>query len=175
MKPAPITLNQEDLRHIGRWAADCAERVLPLFEAQAPADLRPREAIEGIRVFARGGRRTAQLRTLAWAALRAASEIGEPAAAAAARSACLAAGTAYLHPLATPHQSKHILGPAVYAALARELSAGEVPSSGDLEILWAILHAPPAVREILQQLPTRAPGRTRLSVLFYQLDIKLRR
>jgi hypothetical protein len=28
------------------WAADCAERVLPIFEAEAPGDERPREAIE---------------------------------------------------------------------------------------------------------------------------------
>ena len=28
------------------WAADCAERVLPLFEAAYPEDDRPRRAIE---------------------------------------------------------------------------------------------------------------------------------
>ncbi len=174
MKAQSITLSLDDLRLIGDWAADCAERVLPLFEAQAPIDGRPREAIEGIRVFAGGGQRTAELRSLAWAALKAASEIGEPAAAAAARSACLAVATAYTHPLATPYQSKHILGPAVYAALARELSANDGPGVGDQEIQWAITQAPPAVRQIIWQMPARTLSRTRLSVLFYQLDTGLR-
>ena len=58
-EPGPMTLTEEDLRLVGLWAADCAERVLPLFEAKAPSDTRPREAIEGIRAFARVGKRTA--------------------------------------------------------------------------------------------------------------------
>ena len=77
-EPGPMTLTQEDLRLVGLWAADCAERVLPLFEAKAPSDTRPREAIEGIRAFARGGKRTARLRSLAWEALAAAREVGDP-------------------------------------------------------------------------------------------------
>jgi hypothetical protein len=36
------------------WAADCAERVLPLFEEQYPDDDRPRRAIEAARAWARG-------------------------------------------------------------------------------------------------------------------------
>ena len=47
-----MTLTQEDLRFVGVWAADCAERVLPLFEAKASSDARPREAIEGVRELA---------------------------------------------------------------------------------------------------------------------------
>jgi hypothetical protein len=39
------------------WAADCANRYLSLSEAQAPSDTRPREAIEGLRAFARGAGR----------------------------------------------------------------------------------------------------------------------
>jgi len=62
-----FTLSLDTLRSLGGWAADCAERALPLFEQHAPADFRPRAAIEGIRAFAAGGRRTAQLRTLALA------------------------------------------------------------------------------------------------------------
>jgi hypothetical protein len=174
MKSDQITLSEEDRRLVGRWAADCAERVLMLFEAKAPSDTRPREAIEGIRAFAHGGKRTARLRSLAWAALAAAREIGEPSATAAARSACLAASTAYMHALATPHQSKHALGPAVYAALARELSAADVPGIGDQEIRWAIKHASPAVREIVRRFPSRVLGRTRLNALYYQLDTGLR-
>ena len=36
------------------FAADCAERVLPIFEKKHPDDTRPREAIEAARQFARG-------------------------------------------------------------------------------------------------------------------------
>src|ERR1035437_10380680 len=112
-EPGSMTLSEEDRRLVGLWAADCAERVLPLFEAKAPPDTRPREAIEGIRAFARGGKRTARLRSLAWAALAAAREVGDPVAKAVARAAGLAAATAYTHALATLGQAKHALGPGV--------------------------------------------------------------
>jgi Imm-5 like putative immunity protein len=170
-----MTLSEEDRRFVGLWAADCAERVLPLFEAKAPADARPREAIEGIRGFARGGKRTARLRSLAWAAHAAAREVGDPVATAAARAASLAAATAYVHALATPHQAKHVLGPAVYGARARELAAVDDPSVGEEEIRWAIERASPTVREVVQRMPARSPGRSRLDALLYQLDAGLRR
>src|ERR1035437_3960197 len=169
-EPGPMTLSEEDRRLVGLWAADCAERVLPVFEAKAPSDTRPREAIEGIRAFARGGKRTARLRSLAWAALAAAREVGDPVATAAARAAGLAAATAYMHALATPGQAKHALGPAVYVARARELAAADDPSVGDEEIRWAIEHASPAVREVVRRFPARGVGRSRLDALYYQLD-----
>jgi pimeloyl-ACP methyl ester carboxylesterase len=61
-EPSSMTLSDEERRLLALWAADCAERVLPLFEAKAPSDTRPREAIAGIRAFAHGGKRTAHLR-----------------------------------------------------------------------------------------------------------------
>ena len=174
-KPGGMTVSDEDLRLVGLWAADCAERVLPLFEAKAPADARPRAAIEGIRAFAHGGKRIGQLRSLAWAAHAAARESTDPVATAAARAAGYAAATAYMHPLATHHQTKHVLGPARYMALARELAAGDAPSVGDEEIRWAIEHASPEVREVVRKLPVHGPGRSRLDVLLYLLDTGLRR
>lgn len=36
----------EDQRIMATWALDCAKRVLPLFEAVAPDDARPKHAIE---------------------------------------------------------------------------------------------------------------------------------
>src|SRR5215831_2392331 len=153
-----MTLSEEDRRLVGFWAADCAERVLPLFEARAPSDTRPHEAIEGIRAFARGGKRTAQLRSLAWAALAAAREVGDPVATAAARAAGLAA--------ATPRQAKHALGPAAYAARARELAAVDDPGVGDEEIRWAIERASSAVREVVRRMPVRGSGRGRLDALY---------
>lgn len=173
-KSEPITLSLDDRRLLGSWTADCAERVLPLFEAKAPSDTRPREAIEGIRIFARGGRRTVQLRSVALAALAAAREVGDPSATAAAQAAGYAAATAYTKALSAPHHAKHALGPPVYAALARELAAGDGPGVGDEEIRWAIDHASPAVRQIVGRWPARVTGRTGLSVLFYQLDSGLR-
>jgi hypothetical protein len=173
LKPGEIALSEEDRRRIASWAADCAERVLPLFEAKASSDTRPRDAIEGARAFALDGKRTARLRTLALAAHAAAREVGDPAAAAAARAAGVAAATPYTHALATPHQSKHVLGPAVYQAQARESAAND-PEVGDDEIRWAVEHASPTVREVLRRFPARDPGRTRLAALYYQLDVGLR-
>jgi len=107
-----FTLSLESLRAIGGWAADCAERALSVYEMHADSDSRPRAAIEGIREFAGGGKRTARLRTLALEAHAAAREVGDPAATAAARAAGLAAASAYTHPLADVQQTKHIVGPA---------------------------------------------------------------
>lgn len=169
-----FTLSLESLRAIGGWAADCAERALPVYEARADSDSRPRAAIEGIRGFAAGGKRTAQLRSLACEANAAAREVGDPAAAAAARAAGLAAASAYTHPLADVQQTKHILGPAAYAALALELDHGGDPSIGDDKVRWAIAHAPSEVRGVLLQMPARQPGKSRLDTILYALDAGIR-
>ncbi|WP_433260617.1 putative immunity protein [Actinosynnema sp. CS-041913] len=175
LAPAEVPLSDEDRRLVASWAVDCAERALPLFEAKAPGDTRPREAIEGTRAFAVGGKRTARLRTLAWAALAAGREVGDPVATAAARAASAAAGTPYIHALATPHQANHIHGPALYQAQARELAAGGDPDVGDEEIRWAIEHASPALREVVRRFPAGRPSRSRLGLLKHQLDTGLRR
>src|SRR5512142_2245954 len=135
-----FTLSLESLRALGSWAADCAERVLSIYERHADSDTRPRAALEGIRVFAAGGKRTAQLRSLALSAHAAAREANDPAAVAAARAAGVAAASAYTHPLADVHQTKHILGAAAYAALALELDHADDPTIGDSEVRWAIGH-----------------------------------
>ena len=168
-----FTLSLESLRAIGRWAAACAERVLPVYERQVNADARPRAALAGIRVFAAGGKRAAELRSLALAANAAARAIGDPAAAAAARAAGLAAASAFTHPLADVHQTKHIVGPAAYAALARELDGGD-PALADDEVRWAIAQASAAVRDVLMQMPARQPGKSRLDKLLYELDAGIR-
>lgn len=169
-----FTLPLESLRAIGGWAADCAERALGLYEARPGSDSRPRAAIEGIREFSSGGKRAARLRTLAMDALAAAREIGDPAAAAAARAADLAAASAYTHPLADVHQTKHLVGPAAYAALALELDHDGDPSVGDAGVRWAIEHAPAEAREVLLQMPARQPGKSRLEALLYELDAGVR-
>lgn len=167
-------LSLASLRAIGSWAADCAERSLPVYECDANSDARPRAAIEGIRLFAGGGERTAQLRSLALAAFSAARKIGDPAAAAAARAAGLAASSAYTHPLADVHQTKHIVGPAAYAALALALHHDGDPGIVDSEVRWAIEHAPPEAGDVLCQMPARQAGKSRLDSILYELDAGIR-
>jgi hypothetical protein len=169
-----FSLSLESLRSLGSWAADCAERALSVYENYASSDSRPRAAIEGIRVFAGGGKRTAQLRSLALAAYSAARDAENPAAAAAARAAGLAAASAYTHPLADVQQTKHIVGPAAYAALALELYQGGDHSIGDHEVIWAIEHVTQEVREILLHMPARESGKSRLDNLMYKLDTDIR-
>jgi hypothetical protein len=163
-------LSLESLRALGDWAADCAERALPVFAKHANSDSRPRAAIEGIRVFAGGGKRAAGLRTLAMDAHRAGREAGHPAATAAARAASLAASSAYTHPLRDVRQTTHVLGPAAYAALALELDQGGDPDVGDGLVRWAIEYAPAEVRDILRQMPARQAGKSRLIGILYALD-----
>jgi hypothetical protein len=169
-----FALSLESLRALGSWAADCAERALPVFEKHVASDSRPRAAIEGIRVFAGGGRRTAQLRALALSGFSAAREADDPAAAAAARAAGSAAASAYTHPLADVHQTKHIVGPAAYAALALELDHSGDENIGADEIRWAIEHVAAEVREVLLQMPSRQTGNSRLDNLLYELDAGIR-
>jgi hypothetical protein len=76
--------------------------------------------------------------------------------------------------LADVQQTKHIVGPAAYAALALELSQGGDHSIGDAEVMWAIEHVTPEVREILLQMPAREVGRSRLENLMYKLDAGIR-
>jgi hypothetical protein len=169
-----FALSLDQLRAIGAWAADSAERALPVYEARSGSDPRPRAAIEGIREFAAGGKRVARLRTLALAAHAAAREVGDPAAAAAARAAGTAAASAYTHPLRDVAQTKHVVGAAAYAALALELESPRDPSVGDGEVCWAIEHAPADAREVLLQMPARDRGNSRLDTLYYELDAGIR-
>ena len=169
-----FSLTLESLRALGSWAADCAERALPVYESQADSDFRPRAALEGIRVFAGGGKRTAQLRSLALSAFSAARAADDPAAAAAARAAGLAASSAYTHPLADVQQTKHIVGPAAYAALALELYHAGDPNIGEGEVRWAIEHVPSEVCAVLLQMPARKAGTSRLDKLLYELDEGIR-
>ena len=124
------------------WPADCAEQTLWLFEARAPDDTRPRDAIHGLRAFARGEMRIGEVHALAAAAHAAAREIGDPApAVAAARAAGQAAATA--------HMAAHAPGVA-YAAKAAGLAAPDHPAAVAREAEWQLRHASPAVWEVLQ-------------------------
>ncbi|MCM1969059.1 putative immunity protein [Streptomyces sp. G1] len=169
-----IELSEDELREITGYAADCARRALQVFEQEHPGDARPREAIEAAETFAGGGRRTAALRQCAWAAYKAAQEPGSPAAIDAARAASHAAGAAYLHPKASPHQIKHILGAAAHAARAEELAAEENTRTAARTLAWASGHAPPAVSHVLARMPAPPAGGGRVGELIRALDAALR-
>ena len=142
---SPQTLSEADRRIVAVWAADCAERVLGLFEAEAPSDSRPRDAIARTRAFARGELGVADQIRRRFIALDAAREARTPAAAAAARAAGQAA--------AIPHMGAHALGAAAYAAKAAGLGAPERPGAVEDEIRWQFDRMSAAVRDALRQLP----------------------
>jgi len=107
-------------------AADCAERVLPLFECEHPGDTRPRAAIEAARAWARGELRVGEARRAALAAHAAAREArSEP-----ARAAARACG----HAAATAHVATHAVAVLSYAANA----AGH--AAHDSEYQWQRTH-----------------------------------
>ena len=142
---SPQTLSEAERRIVAAWAADCAERVLRLFEAEAPGDSRPRDAIARCRAFARGELAVAEEIRRRFIAGGAARDVRSPAAAAAARAAGQAA--------AVPHMGAHALGAAAYAAKAAGLAAPDRPGAVDEEIRWQLDCMSPAVRAALRQLP----------------------
>jgi len=87
--------NTKQHKAITNWAADCAERVLPLFESAKPGDGRPKAAIAAARRWASGKLSMAEARKAAVAAHAAAREavtssVGRDAARAAAHAAASA-------------------------------------------------------------------------------------
>ena len=144
MVASPQTLSEADRRLVASWAADCAEHVLPLFEAEAPDDGRPRDAIARTRAFARGELGVAEEIRRRFVAGRAARDVS-PAAAAAARAAAQAAGVA--------HMGAHALGAAAYAAKAAGLAAPDRRSAITDELRWQLARMPAPVRDALRTLP----------------------
>ena len=141
---SPQTLSQADRRIVALWAADCAERVLGLFEAEAPQDGRPRDAIARTRAFARGELDIAEEIRRRFFAGGAARNVG-PTAAAAARAAAQAASIA--------HMGAHALGAAAYAAMAAGLADPYRPQAISEEIFWQLGRMSAAARDALRKLP----------------------
>ena len=149
---SPQTLSEAERRIVAVWAADCAERVLGLFEAEAPGDTRPRDAVERTRGFGRGELDVAEEILRRFAGGGAASEVSPPAAAAAARAAGQAA--------AIPHMGAHAVGAAAYAAKAVGLAAPDRPEAVSQEIDWQLSSMSVEVRAALQQLPPVGENRS---------------
>jgi hypothetical protein len=142
---SPQTLREADRRIVAAWAADCAERVLGLFEAEAPQDSRPRDAIVRARAFARGELDIAEEIRHRFKNGGAAREASSPAAAAAARAAGQAA--------AIPHMGAHALGAAAYAAKAAGLAAADRAHAVTIEVRWQLDQISAAARAALRLLP----------------------
>lgn len=141
--PSPQTLTESDRRIVAGWAADCAERVLAVFEAEAPGDDRARDGILRARSFARGESDAASQIRQRFAAGRASGAATSPAGRAAARAAGQAAAVA--------HMGAHALGAAAYAAEAAELiTPGR---GGAAEIAWQLASMSAPVQAALRRLP----------------------
>jgi hypothetical protein len=137
---------------VAEWAADCAERVLGLFEAEAPEDDRPRDAIARTRAFARGELGVANEIQRRFKGSGASRDVRSPAAIAAARAAGQAA--------AIPHMGAHALGAAAYAAKAAGLASGHQPDAVREEVRWQLEHMSAPVNAALQQLPPVGENRS---------------
>lgn len=142
---SPQTLDDADRRLVALWAADCAERVLPLFEAEAPEDDRARDGVERTRAYGRGELDAAGEIKRRFDASRAAQSVKSPAAVAAARAVGQASGVA--------HMGAHALGAAAYAAKAASLTGSDPESARRDEVRWQLEHMTPDVRSALASLP----------------------
>lgn len=136
------SLTDEHHQALALWAADCAEHVLPHFEAAAPADRRPREAIAAARAWAVGEIPMMAARALGGHAMGAARPLTG-----AARFAAYAAGQA----ACVGHVAEHDLGAAAYAIKA---TVGAAPDGGgeearQLEAAWQRERLPDAVRDLV--------------------------
>jgi immunity protein 5 of polymorphic toxin system len=136
------TLTDSDHQLLAFWGATCAEHVLHLFEAERPADVRPRRAIEQVRAWARGEIPMSQARTAAGHANAAARDLNG-----AARHAAFAAAQA----AAVAHVAAHELGAAAYAIKAVRAAApeGEDKRAGQLECRWQRQQLPDTIRDLV--------------------------
>ena len=136
------TLTDSDHRLLALWAAACAEHVLHRFESVQPSDLRPRQAIEQTRAWARGEITMSQARAAGGHAMAAARALSG-----AARHAAYAAGQAAV----VAHVAAHELGAAAYAIKAARAVAPAIEgeSAGLTECRWQREQLPDAIRELV--------------------------
>jgi hypothetical protein len=138
-----MKLEMKDHKKLLLWAADCAEHVLPFFDAKNKTDDRPWEALEAGRAWAHGFVACDKVRVAASAAHAAARDVNDPAASAAAR----AAG----HAAATAHAAGHAIHAAAYAVKATRYDAH--PNQADRvaaeERDWQIEHLPKRLMSVV--------------------------
>ena len=143
---SPQTLSKLDRRLVAAWAADCAERVLELFEAEVSDGGRSRALIDRTRAFARGDLNTAEEIRRRFTGGVDKGDVKTPAAKAAAR--------AFGQAVAISHMGAHALGAAAaYAAQAIDLASPDNPEAIESEIDWQLDHMSEEVRAALRALP----------------------
>ena len=166
-----MQLSIDELREITHWAVQCALRALPIFEQLAPNDLRPRDAIIAAQEFVKTGKRSNTLRMAGLAAYKASREVKDATAASEAASAATqAVGAAYLHPIMSSLQIKHILGSAAYALHAIEISDQQAAKEF---YEWVIINAPATVGSVLARFPAAPVGGGRTGEIIRDLDKQL--
>jgi hypothetical protein len=133
-------LSDADHRLLARWAAECAEHVLHLFESEAPSDTRPREAIAAARAWARGEMSMMEARAAGGHAMAAARPLRG-----AARFAAYAAGQA----ACVGHVAEHDLGAAAYAIKAARAADPSDGDAGQRERDWQRHQLPAQVRALV--------------------------
>jgi hypothetical protein len=129
-------VDKTDHKILAAWAIDCAERVMPYFEAQRPQDPRPRNALETLQTWIDTGVfKMAVIRKASLDSHAAAREVGGDNA---ARSAARAAGQA----VATAHVPTHAIGGAIYGlqAIHRATDPAEADAAVAKERDWQYHH-----------------------------------
>lgn len=130
---------------MARWALVCAERVLPLFEADEAAEKEIQDAVARTRAYSAGEGIAADEISKRLIAVKAAKEAITPAGAAAARAVAQAAAVA--------HMGAHALGAAAYAAKAVSLAHQDQPERVEEEIRWQVAQLNARERAALRLLP----------------------
>jgi hypothetical protein len=134
--------DKQDQVLLAVWAADCAERVLAIFENSYPNAEMPRKAITECRVWIQTG-------IFKMAVIRGASLNAHAAARVAKENnaACFAARAAG-QAVATAHVPQHAFGAAYYALKATAATdPAHVLSNVTKEFDWQLQHAPENLRE----------------------------
>ncbi|GHV26331.1 hypothetical protein FACS18948_1760 [Clostridia bacterium] len=132
-------------RLLALWASDCAEHVLPIYEAVCPNDERPRRAIEAAHSWAAGKITVTQSKEAAGISQNAARDLTKVSEA--AKMAALSAGQAAV----VAHVAAHELGAAAYAIRAvMETSPNYAKEAARIsECEWQRSRLPDAIRELV--------------------------
>ncbi|GAB3055792.1 hypothetical protein GCM10027053_16010 [Intrasporangium mesophilum] len=133
-------LSDADHQLLALWAAECAEHVLDLFEAEQPSDLRPRAAIDAARAWARGEMKMMEARARGGHAMGAARPVRG-----AARFAAYAAGQA----ACVGHVAEHDLGAAAYAIKSVQAADPSNSDAGRWERDWQRDQLPDQIRALV--------------------------
>jgi hypothetical protein len=144
---SPLTGTEAERRVLARWAGECVERILPLYEQRFPHDNRPRAALAAGRAFAESATGVDDARRAALGAHAAARWTADPVARATARAAAHAAAVAHV-----ASHARHAAGyveKAVVAASPGDAGAGvrerrwQYQHASDLVRSWAFPDGPP--------------------------------